>query len=303
MDPFGIKSISLALVIASFIAARGMKRKSLSPLGAVAAWVVGFLSVACGLRGFVLLMFYQIGTSATKYQRKFKQKLDGDANHSALRGPSQVLACSAISVACSLIHVVRYGEERPIDFEKAPHESTLACVVLAHHCTCLADTLASELGILSKSNPFLLTAPWKGTVHPGTNGGVTLVGFFWSAIGGLLMGLGTLLMDYLSGMDMKPSNTIAFASLCGLLGSILDSLLGATVQATYYDADEKLVYCSKEDAPKNVKHVHGLNLLSNAQVNLVSVFITSLLGGVVLGPIMFERDLLGGQVNFFMKRN
>lgn len=142
----------------------------------------------------------------------------------------------------------------PTDFDESRYESILACAVIAHYSTCLADTLASELGILSKSDPFLLTSPWR-KVPPGTNGGVTMNGFFLSFIGGVLMGGGTMLMDTLSGIDTKPLEIIIFSGTCGLLGSVLDSLLGATVQATYYDPDKKLIYCSREDAPKTVEHM------------------------------------------------
>ena len=114
MIPFSPKCIILGFVAATFILKRGIKRKSLSPIGAVTAFVVGFLSIACGLRGFVLFMFYQLGTMATKYGKEIKIKKDGDAGKSSVRGPSQVLACSAIAVLLSLYHAVYFGEEKTI---------------------------------------------------------------------------------------------------------------------------------------------------------------------------------------------
>lgn len=228
---------------------------------------------------------------ATKYRKDLKVTKDGDVQKSSVRGPSQVLACSAISVTCSLLHALYLGEEQPIDFKTAKNQSILACIVISHHATCLADTLASELGILSKAKPFLLIAPWK-QVPPGTNGGVTLMGFFWSLVGGLLMGLGTLLMDILSlginNNSKRPWEMMLFSSLCGLFGSILDSFLGALVQATYYDLDRKLVYCNKSDAPKTAVSIGGKDVLTNAQVNFVSVLVASLFGGLVLAPFIFQ---------------
>lgn len=183
-------------------------------------------------------------------------------------------------------------------------ESALACAIIAHYCTCCGDTFASEIGILSKSKPFLVTSPWR-TVPHGTNGGISFFGTVWSGIGGLFIGLFTLFLDVVcSGMNYNNTAIMSngwmnvfhipliemalYSTLCGLLGSFLDSILGATLQATYYDEDEKLVFCEKEDAPANVKHICGVNLLSNAQVNLFSVLATTLIGGFVLAPIVFQ---------------
>ena len=74
-----------------------------------------------------------------------------------------------------------------VDFNEG-RGSHLACALIAHHATSLADTLASELGILSKSRPILIVSGRR--VPPGTNGGVTLAGTGCSALGGLVIGLG-----------------------------------------------------------------------------------------------------------------
>lgn len=60
MTPFSHISIAIALVFAVLMSVRGIKRKSLTKAGAVCAFVVGFLSLACGLRGFLLLLFYVV---------------------------------------------------------------------------------------------------------------------------------------------------------------------------------------------------------------------------------------------------
>ena len=49
-----------ALAVASLMAYRGLKRKSLTRSGAVAAFLVGFLSLSCGPRGSLLLLFYLV---------------------------------------------------------------------------------------------------------------------------------------------------------------------------------------------------------------------------------------------------
>lgn len=50
---------------------------------------IHFCSIFCGMRGFLLLLLYLIGTKATKYKANFKSKLEEiDASY---RGPAQVL--------------------------------------------------------------------------------------------------------------------------------------------------------------------------------------------------------------------
>lgn len=171
-------------------------------------------------------------------------------------------------------------------------ESALTCAIIAHYCTCCGDTFASEIGILSKSQPFLITSPWRSVPH-GTNGGISVFGTIFSGIGGLFIGLFTFVIDHVftgMGNDNVPLFFVQMAlysTLCGLIGSFFDSILGATLQATYYDEDKKLVYCEKKDAPLSAKHICGIDFLSNAQVNLFSVLGTTILGGFILAPMIF----------------
>lgn len=274
-----------AFAIASLMAFRGLRRNSLTSSGAVAAFFVGFLSISCGPRGMVLLLFYLVATKATKYKSQLKSKFDQSSAESSCRGPSQVLACSALGVVIQLVHVYCYGEEQSIDFANNPRPSALACSLIAHHATSLADTLASELGILAKRRPILITT--GQSVPPGTNGGVTLMGTGCSALGGFIIGLGTAIVDKCNGHQVQPLSYLIFGTICGIFGSFVDSILGATVQATYFDPDRKVVVvCHNSAAAGTAVHISGRNFLTNAQVNVASIMIASTVG-YVLGPYVF----------------
>jgi uncharacterized protein (TIGR00297 family) len=302
MQPFSITATLLATLMASMLAWRAHRRKSLTPAASVAAFAVGFLLIWTGLRGFNLLVFYFVAMQATKYKKDLKAKIDGTiaTQGTAIRGVSQVLACSLLATLLSLWHAMACGAERPIQFtvNTATSDvlaSQLTCAIIAHHATCLADTLASELGILNKNPPVLITQPWK-QVPSGTNGGVSWLGFVWSALGGGIIGISTVLLDLMSGvlaatteshLSQAATRIVVFSTCCGLLGSILDSLLGATLQQSFYDPDSKMVFQEEDKRPEKAKLVAGVNLLTNELVNVVSVALTCLLGGWVLGPMIF----------------
>lgn len=95
-------------------------------------------------------------------------------------------------------------------------------LTLSHFSTCLADTLASELGILSTSRPLHILT-WQA-VPKGTNGGVSYLGLAVSALGGLIMGL----VGVVDLMIENPAcgwygslEMIGFSIVAGLAGSLV----------------------------------------------------------------------------------
>lgn len=100
-----------------------------------------------------------------------------------------------------------------------------------------ADTFSSELGILSKSKPRLITSLTLREVPPGTNGGVTATGLGAGLLGAFTIGLtSAIFLPFCSefGLRDRALWTVAL-SLWGLLGSVLDSLLGGLLQASVVD--------------------------------------------------------------------
>jgi uncharacterized protein (TIGR00297 family) len=295
MDPFGGKALATATIVASLLAHRAVRKQTLTRSGATAGFVVGFLLVATGLRGMVLVYFYQLGSMATRYKKSTKAAVDATVSGSSVRGASQVLAVSLLATILSLLHAVWYGNEKPVDFVLYPQASRLATAVLAHHAVCLGDTLSSELGMLStlsssmknSRRPILITQPWR-SVPTGTNGGVSLQGTLWSFVGGAMIGLLTAAMDVVSGISPIPTGRIIlYGATCGLSGSILDSILGATVQASFWDSDTKLVYPHCSSIPRTAQLICGMPWLSNEQVNVVSVATVTFFGGWILAPWLF----------------
>lgn len=149
--------------------------------------------------------------------------------------------------------------------------------VLAAFACSNGDTWASELGIFSKADPVLITTLEK--VPRGTNGGVSLWGLFVSFAGGVFVGVFYYLATIILVDDESLLNSpvqfpiIILGGIAGLVGSIIDSFLGATCQFSGQTEEGFIV----EDPNEAVKKISGtFRLLNNHTVNLVSCALTAL---------------------------
>ncbi|KAH7334001.1 integral membrane protein DUF92-domain-containing protein [Rhizoctonia solani] len=304
-------------VLALLLGAQGIKKRSLSPSGGITAFVVGFLMMSVPLRGFgvSLIVFYLTGSKVTKVGKQLKGKLEEGHDMNGYRSGWQVLCNSftAFIASClwgalfasTSVHAYLIGPFLPsliardhadLNMQKVcpmdPHvgggwSRTLVLVVLGHFACCLGDTMASELGILSKSPPRLITTFAK--VPPGTNGAMSRTGTLASLAGGVIMGI-TMLVTLLlespacrSGVGSLTFSLLLAGACGGLGGSALDSLIGATIQRTEFsDVSGSVITDETKSRPRRageVKVISGMNLLTNNQVNLISSVVTGVLIG------------------------
>lgn len=178
-----------------------------------------------------------------------------------------------------------------IDFEPTAAASYwaswLLTAALGGMSAALGDTLSSELGPLSSEEPILITNPAK-VVPKGTNGGVTIAGLLAAALGGALIGVSAFLAQFaFLGVATSQWPIILFCAYAGLIGSVIDSVLGATLQYSGYDHLKKRIVGDANSTTSNyVEHISGLGVLNNHEVNLISVATTSLLVAF-LGSILW----------------
>ena len=213
---------SLFAIVISLLA---LKTSSLSRSGAIAAAILG--TIVFGLGGLpwaILLLSFFISSSALSqlFGKRRKKQLAEQFSKGSQRDAMQVVANGGVCGVFVLAHLAFPESAWPwLGFA-----GTLAAVN--------ADTWATELGVLSKSTPRLIT-----TLKPakrGTAGAVTLAGTLASLGGALLIALLAVIFWPVEAAPVSMGQiAIVFGiiGLAGLAGSVLDSLLAATVQAIY----------------------------------------------------------------------
>jgi len=139
-----------------------------------------------------ILFFYASGEAATRIARKTRKKHE-------TRGISNIIGNAGPAVICLLL---------------GQFPAFFGAISAA-----LADTLSSEIGMLSKKKPLLITNFKE--VKTGTDGGITLLGTGASLIGAISIGI---IYYFTFAQSLTGFVAIVFA---GLIGSITDSVLGA----------------------------------------------------------------------------
>ena len=241
----------LGFLLAILIAFLAYKARSLNQSGAIAAAFTG--TIIFGIGGWqwaiLLLTFFITSSMLSRAFKKRKQGLDEKFSKGHERDAGQVFGNGGVATLFAALHFFFPESSLPwVGFAAA-----LAAVN--------ADTWATELGVLNPNPPRMITNLRK-VVEKGTSGGISLIGTLASLTGSALIAvLASLLTD---NWFLLPLITIS-----GLAGSLVDSLLGGTVQAMYYCPTDKK---ETEKYPLHTcgtptHHIRGWKWLDNDWVN------------------------------------
>ncbi|CAL6289635.1 unnamed protein product [Bathycoccus prasinos] len=289
-----LKRASGSVTLGFLLALIGYKKKSLDLSGAVSASLVGVLTIFSGVRyGLTLAFFFFSGSAVTKVQSEVKKQVDEHFKEGGgLRDFVQVMANGLVPTMLAAASLYSLGglsfianttgagafaeaiifsiggSNSSMNNATTKVASTLAVAFLSYFSCCGGDTFASELGVLSKSKPRLITTFCRKEVEPGTNGGVSLLGVVASIFGGLVAASGWALGAYItSGVRTEILYALIIGAFGGFFGSFVDSVLGATVQYSGYCRERKKVV--SKPGP-TVTKISGLEILSNSGVNVLS---------------------------------
>lgn len=256
VNPFVFVPVGLAL--SAMIAALAYRRGALSPGGVAGALLTGTLCFGFGgsAWGLTLIAFFLSGSLLSRYKEREKEPIAAQYAKDGRRDFGQALANGGAGAALAV-----WYNRHPAAWLFAAFVGVMATVA--------ADTWATELGVLSRRLPRMITT--GRAVPAGTSGGVTPLGTAAALAGGLAMGAVAWGLAAVFGSGVG-AWWIALAGLvAGLVGSLADSLLGATVQAQYRDAAGGIT------EKRGTVRVRGAMWMTNDAVNLLA----SLVGGVV----------------------
>ena len=194
-----------------------------------------------GLTSFIILVVVFLGSIITKLFHKNKK--------SNKRKLIQIISNVGIGALSLIIYKFTTNDLYLLIYASVMAES-------------LADTLASDIGVLSKSEPINILTFKKG--ERGLSGNISFLGLTSALIGSLL--IGTI---YYIGMDKSVISFIIII-LSGFLGSLIDSILGASIQVKYKCTKCKKITERKEHCGKKTNYYKGIKWIDNNLVNLLS---------------------------------
>ncbi len=256
--PFSMRLV-IALAAVLVIGLIAYRKRQLNLSGVVAAVVMGAAATVMG--GFTSLSLYLFFLISAAVIGKLSKKIRGlDRIHKkgGRRDAVQVLANGGAALAAMLIHA----------FDSSPVYLAVFTACLAEACS---DTWASEIGVLSKSEPVSILTFTK--VPKGLSGGVSLLGTCSAMLSSILYGI--FAFSCYDGINLSLVMVVIFSSFAGVM---TDSVLGATLQAHFYDEKEDIITEHSRDREWNaLKLVRGLRFMDNDMVNLTSNIITFLL--------------------------
>ena len=251
-------NLILGVVFGFLISFCSYKLNLLTTEGAISTFILAVIIFSFGqLKWTVpILTFFIFSSLISKVRKVVNPSADKYSLEKDKRDHIQVLANGGIPGILILINQLYTSEQIYYAYVSA----------IAAVCS---DTWSTEIGTMFKTKTFNIINFQK--IEQGLSGGVSFYGFFGALIGSTLVVLSAV--PWIQNLSMG----ILIIFISGLLGSLFDSILGATVQAKYRcvicgDKSESPFHCNTQTTQTN-----GISWFNNDSVN----FSASLFGALV----------------------
>lgn len=273
------------LVTAVGISWFAYRAKALDPGGAVAAAILGTVVFSLGGVGWavVMLTFFISSSALSRFFKRKKESQLHNFSKGSQRDAWQVAANGGAAGFLALLFFVVSAF-----FTNLRIQSYLWLGFASSLAGANADTWGTELGFFNPTQPTKINTFKK--VPKGTSGAISMVGSLAALVGSALIG-GVAVLSISEGWG--PINSIGLGlqfliiNISGLVGALIDSIMGATIQSVYYCPN-----CKKETEQSpfhscgtRTVHKRGLPWLNNDWVNAactISAGITGILLAVLL---------------------
>ncbi|HUT20992.1 MAG TPA: DUF92 domain-containing protein [Anaerolineae bacterium] len=270
----------LGVALSGAVGLLAYRRGSLSRSGVAGALIAGSCIFGFGgwVWGVLLILFFASSSLLSRYRAADKSAVAQQFAKGGRRDAWQALANGGV---CAVLAIAYWLHEVPLLW--GAFVGSMGAVT--------ADTWATELGVLAKRRPRLVTT-WQ-PVATGTSGGVSLLGMAATLAGSVSIGASaTLLLAVsrtLGGNGPGGSGALSLilpAVLGGIVGAFVDSVMGATIQAVYYSEErqKETEKRSELDGTPN-RYLRGWSWVTNDVVNLTSALVGALVGGLVFAGI------------------
>lgn len=269
----------IGFALAALISAAAWQARSLSLSGALAATLLG--AVIFGLGGLswaaLLVAFFVSSSLLSRAFSQRKRALNEKFSKGSRRDAGQVLANGGIAGLLVLLHLF-------FPQQGWPWLAYAAALAAAN-----ADTWATELGVLSPIPPVRITTGQP--VERGSSGGITPLGTLAALAGAAFIAALAALPWPDAPLRPPPSQAAAvflLVSLAGLAGSLVDSWLGAALQAIYF-----CPACQKETehhplhtCGSPTTRLRGWQALNNDWVNFACTLSAALLALMIAASLL-----------------
>jgi uncharacterized protein (TIGR00297 family) len=205
----------------------------------------------------LVVVFFLLAGLFTRYGFREKAQLGVAQERGGARGWPNALANGGLAAALAVGEYVTRAYGLP--------GSLLAIAFVGAVATSTADTLGTELGLLSRAKPHMITG--FRAVTPGTSGALSFRGLLAALWGALVIGG----IAWLLGVVPLPISTaLVSIGLAGLVGALVDSVLGATAQGMFRCSVCGVETESGRHHGFRTTHSRGLRWLDNNGVNVLA---------------------------------
>ncbi len=256
---FNSVGLFIYLFISVTILVFAYKMRAITVDGIVAAILTAMTLYTLGspYLGASLLLFFILGSIISKLKNKSKIKAELLQEGEGPRNWKQVICNSLPASILAWLYYIN------------PETKIYLLLAFGVFSAAAADTFSSEIGMMNKGRVYSILS-FK-PVPNGLSGGVSILGLMAGILGSFILSLLALPQFGYKGL--------IYMTMLGFLGTLLDSIIGASIQRKYMGINGEL-----QDRKNHFNDIpsSGYIFITNNMVNLLTLSITSIIGHLIL---------------------